>query len=47
MLEGILLSVRFLVADGSDYGTGVISFNDGKVFGGDSGYFYRPSEWKV
>jgi hypothetical protein len=40
MLENALWLVRFSAADGSDYGTGVISFKDGKVFGGDSWYFY-------
>lgn len=41
MFEGTLWKVTF--TSGNDAGCGVISFRDGKVFGGDSGYYYIGS----
>lgn len=41
MFEGTLWKVTF--TSGNDAGCGVILFRDGKVFGGDSGYYYIGS----
>lgn len=43
MLEKALWAVDFLSPTSGSYGSGVISFSDGKVFGGDSGFFYQGS----
>ena len=41
MLEGILWKVHF--TSPTDYGNGIVAFNAGKIYGGDSSYYYHGS----